>query len=167
LSSFPLPPSGTIAQNVTARSTHPSTHWFTCTNTFVPAPGTPYRPTYKLVMSASPSSAAGHTPIFRYLSHVPRPALNGAEPRTTVFTPGLPRQLSFSAIAPSLFVITSPRGASSGNTGRPGGTSNGASPVNARLQLIFTNNCAPVIGPFWPKRLAVRSSLAARFHAAR
>src|ERR1017187_6123736 len=105
-------------------------------------------------MSAEPATAAGQVPSTRKVVYFSKHWLTAFEPRTMVFSPGSPRQVSFSVIASDTLVMTRPCGARSGNTGRTGGASTWSWPNWDSVRLILLNNCWPVSGPL-PRRLAL------------
>src|SRR5208282_1053315 len=158
---------GTIAAKVTGRSSQPLTTWLTLTNTFVPTGGTPYRAVYRLVMSAEPCTGAGQAPSTRKSVNFPKPWLTAFEPRTMVVWPGSVGQVSFSVIKPTSLAMTRFCGPSTGNCGRAGGASTWVWPNSASVQLILLNNCWPVSGPLWPRRLTLLTPLPAAVQAAR
>ena len=60
-----------------------------------------------LVMSAEPSTGAGHTLRMRKSLQTSTPWLTGVEPRTMVFSPGSVGQVSLRATTPPVLVMTS------------------------------------------------------------
>ena len=103
-------------------------------------------------MSAEPCTGAGQVPMMRKLRHARTAEFCGGLARSTVFSPGLVGQVSFTATTPLVLVMTRLWGARVGNCGDTGGASTGSWPRRPSLQLIRTNSCRPVSGPLWPRR---------------
>ena len=84
-----------------------------------------------------------------------------------VFSPGLVGQVSLSAIAPAVLVMTRFCGARSSNCGWASGASTWSWPNWAKVQLILVNSRKPLRAPLWPKRLLLLASFAAAIQATR